>query len=124
MFNDQRVKRIEQGERLKVLLKKLDLNQTKAAIIVQSKQSSISHAIKGKMGIPPVWLYRIKEKYSQINIDWVFSGEGEMETPRNTVEEPPLRYGRITLEDMERLVVLVEGHGYYEPFGCYYTLGY
>jgi hypothetical protein len=77
MSKNQNIKWIEQGKRLSILLKKIKVTQTRLAEIAGTKQSSVSHAVNAVMGIPIVWLYRLKEEYSEVNPKWVLTGEGE-----------------------------------------------
>lgn len=78
MVDSQNIKWGLQGERFSKLLDALELTQSKAAEIVGTKQPSISGSIKGKHGIPEKWIFRLAEKYSKINRDWVYTGEGPM----------------------------------------------
>lgn len=78
MTANQEDKKIEQGARFDQLITFLRLKQNVLAQLVGTKQPSISHAITGKTGIPKVWLYKLKQKYRNINEDWIWTGEGEM----------------------------------------------
>ncbi len=80
MSENQDIKRKEQGARFSILIERLGTNQVSLAQLVGTKQPSISQAIKGKTGIPKIWLYRMREKYRNINEDWLWTGDGEMLT--------------------------------------------
>lgn len=111
MIKNQNVERKEQGGRFSDLIKKLGLNQTKTAEIVKTKQASVSHATKGKTRIPPVWLYRLRDLYSNINIDWIMEGTGEMFLSEDTVlEEPRAEYvpSRLTCEEVTTAIARLQ----------------
>lgn len=116
MVENQENKKVEQGARFDQLITFLRIKQTALAQLVGTKQPSISHAISGKTGIPKVWLYKLREKYRNINEDWIWTGEGEMLIPIKGDENMPqilamedlVNYmpGRpLKKEEMERLVL-------------------
>lgn len=114
MVDSQNIKWVLQGERFSKLLDALELTQSKAAEIVGTKQPSISGSIKGKHGIPEKWIFRLAEKYSKINRDWVYTGEGEMLKSENKQEykylifEDPAQYlpsKDLSRKELERMVV-------------------
>ena len=78
MAENQEDKRIDQGARFYILITSLGIKQKILAELVGTKQPSISAAIKGRTGIPKTWLYKLMQKYRNINDDWIWTGQGEM----------------------------------------------
>jgi len=69
---------IEQGARLGKILDYLELSQTAVSQSIGQSQSYISQMIKGTRRISRTLLQFITKNYSQINIKWLLTGEGEM----------------------------------------------
>lgn len=112
MSDNQNIKWKEQGARFAKLLDTLGLKQTIVAELVGSKQPTISHSLNGKIGVPERWIYRLSEKYSEINRDWVYTGDGEMflsdKKDENIINDPGVLYGNakeLTRKELEKLVL-------------------
>ncbi len=89
----------EIGERFKQLYKKLGLTQLQLAEIIDSEQEAISMAVTGKRYVQEVWLYKLREKYNTINIEWVLTGE------------PPMFFTRIILPEGDYPLLSAGGAG-------------
>ncbi len=114
MADKQKDKIIEQANRLNQLRKKINLSQRSMAQLVGANQGNTSTVLSGKRKIPDLWIYKLKEKYVQINTDWIWTGEGEMlmTAQRGDMNSPPIVSmgdyvpGRsLKKEQLERLVL-------------------
>lgn len=101
MIDIQLNKKNKKGDRLKELYRYFGFNQKSLAQLVGTQQTAISMAVTGEREVQEVWLYKLKEKYHNINIDWVLTGEGEMLISENKQE-----YKYLILEDSEPYVPL------------------
>ena len=103
-------KRIDQSIRLKHLIKALNLNQPSFAKSLAMTQPNISRMISGRSSISVEVLNRITDRYKQVNLHWLLTGEGAMflgaepEIKEDTI--PPKSKGR--LEELEERVERVE----------------
>lgn len=75
---------IEQGRRLRELIKELKINQLSLAKRLQVSQPNISKVINGENKISAELLNRITEQYKQVNLHWLLTGQGDM-----FIEEKP-----------------------------------
>jgi len=69
---------IEQGIRLKTLLKALSLNQTAFAISLGMTQPNIHRMVSGKNKISMEVLNGISKTYTHVNLHWLLTGDGTM----------------------------------------------
>lgn len=106
---------IEQGIRLKKLIKALNLNQSSFAQSLGMTQPNISRMVSGESTISVKVLNGITDTYNQVNLLWLLTGEGSMFREREpgemeAVEEPVLRHsaGRGRLEEMEARIEWLE----------------
>ena len=69
---------MELGDRLKILMKELDINQAQVADMTNVTRQNISNIINGK-GNPSIeWVRKLVIAYPNINTKWFVTGEGEM----------------------------------------------
>ena len=104
-------KRIDQSIRLKHLIKALNLNQPSFAKSLAMTQPNISRMISGRSSISVEVLNRITDRYKQVNLHWLLTGEGVMflgEEPQQKEEEVLLVKGKGRLEELEERVERVE----------------
>lgn len=107
---------IEQGVRLKNLIKALNLKQESFAKSLGMTQPNISRMVNGETKISVEVLNRIIDTYKNVNLHWLLTGEGVMfmdsqEDKARQVEEPPGTYtakGKGRLEDLEERVERLE----------------
>lgn len=91
--------------------KHLALNQVELAILLDTKQSYISHIERGEKGISNNLLKKIASAYPDINSFWLLTGQGEMisynnkilDKSTNTVSEPVAEY---QVKDIQMTVLL------------------
>ncbi|MNE14017.1 helix-turn-helix protein [compost metagenome] len=76
-MTDKQEKTFSEGQRLALLLDKLNTSQREFATSIGVTESYISTLIKGRQRISNAILYKILDKY-QVNIKWLEHGEGEM----------------------------------------------
>ena len=69
---------IDQGIRLKKLIKVLNLNQVEFAKSVGVTQPNISKIANGESSLSAELLARMADVYTQINLHWLLTGSGEM----------------------------------------------
>lgn len=69
---------IDQGIRLKKLIKVLNLNQVDFAKSVGVTQPNISKIVNGESSLSAELLARMADVYTQINLHWLLTGKGEM----------------------------------------------
>lgn len=69
---------IEQGLRLKKLIKVLNLNQIQFAKSVGVTQPNISKIVNGESSLSAELLTRMADVYSKLNLHWLLTGTGEM----------------------------------------------
>lgn len=105
-------KRIDQSIRLKQLIKALNLNQPSFSKSLGMTQPNISRMISGRSSISVEILNRITDRYKQVNLHWLLTGEGVMflgEEPQEKEEEDILLVkGKGRLEELEERVERVE----------------
>lgn len=99
------------GARFEKLLRMLDFNGKTFASEIKVSQSLISQIITGKRGISKLILEKLTSRYSDVNIHWLYTGDGEMFlSPGETndrVEEPKVHYlqpQKIALEDVPNIL--------------------
>ena len=111
-------KLIEQGNRLETVRRHFNLSQKALSQIVEANQTGVSVVIGGKRKIPRYWLVKLEQKYTQLNIDWLVSGQGDMlkdiksndgggTGPASTLEILPSKEGNgrtLTNDEMERMM--------------------
>jgi predicted transcriptional regulator len=78
MLNSQEDINTEIAARLLKIRHEFNLSQKKLAQIVEASQSNVSSALAGKRGIPKVWIFKIISRYTKLNEDWIWTGNGEM----------------------------------------------
>lgn len=114
MIDIQLDKKNKKGDRLKELYRYFGFNQKSLAQLVGTQQTAISMAVTGEREVQEVWLYKLKEKYHNINIDWVLTGEGEMLIPdikqeyKYLIFEDPAQYlpsKDLSRKELERMVM-------------------
>ena len=104
-------KRIDQSIRLKQLIKALNLNQPSFAKSLGMTQPNISRMISGRSSISVEILNRITDRYKQVNLHWLLTGDGEMflgGAPQERDEDIVLVKGKGRLEELEERVERVE----------------
>ncbi|HPH54146.1 MAG TPA: helix-turn-helix transcriptional regulator [Bacteroidales bacterium] len=69
---------IDQGIRLKKLMKVLNLNQVDFAKSVGVTQPNISKIVNGESSLSAELLARMADTYNQLNLHWLLTGSGEM----------------------------------------------
>lgn len=106
---------IEQGIRLRQLIKALKLNQARFAKSLGMTQPNISRMIGGGSTISVKALNAITETYKNVNLQWLLAGEGAMfrdEKERGEqANEPTVRYaarGKGRLEELEERLERLE----------------
>lgn len=106
---------IEQGIRLRQLIKALKLNQATFAKSLGMTQPNISRMISGGNTISVKVLNAITEAYKNVNLQWLLTGEGAMFKDEaeqgGQVKEPPAPYaarGKGRLEELEERLERLE----------------
>lgn len=107
---------IEQGHRLQLLIKALNLNQTSFARSLGMTQPNISRMVTGENNVSTEALIRITNTHKKVNIHWLLTGEGAMFTdtlPERSmqVQEKAVAYmprGKGRLEELEERVERLE----------------
>jgi transcriptional regulator with XRE-family HTH domain len=107
---------IDQGLRLKRLIKTLNHNQSTFAQTLGMTQPNISRLINGEHKISAEVLNRIITAHKNVNVHWLITGEGEMfvqpasERPAqiNEPEKPYVVRGKGKLEDLEDRIERLE----------------
>lgn len=107
---------IEQGIRLKNLIKALNLKQESFAKSLGMTQPNISRMVNGETKISVEVLNRIIDTYKNVNMHWLLTGDGPMfldrpEEKSRQVEEPAVGYttgGKGRLEELEERVGRLE----------------
>jgi len=100
-----------QSQRLKDLIKALNISTTEFSRQIKRKQPFVSAVSNGRSGISKNLLESIAKRYTYINTRWLLTGEGAMflseKTQPKNVSEPGADYARepLTLSDLERMVV-------------------
>ena len=95
--------KIEQGARLEQIINRLDLTQVAAGQLIGLSQSYISQMIAGERTISKKILQFIAKNFPHISIEWLLTGDGEMEKPPNTQlanESTPIYGGGGVLENL------------------------
>jgi len=94
---------IDQGIRLKKLIKALHLNQSSFADSIGKTQPNINRMISGTSSISGEVLYRISGRYAQVNLHWLLTGVGEMFLESGPEGKPQVNEGVIPYRDREKL---------------------
>lgn len=113
MTQNQNVEFAELGNRLNEIRRHFRLSQKKLAQLVEGNQSGVSSVLSGKRKIPRIWYIQLGNKYPQLNINWLRTGEGEMllsntpeeSSPRPSAESSIKFNAALTRDDMERLIL-------------------
>ncbi|MBL7782721.1 MAG: helix-turn-helix transcriptional regulator [Saprospiraceae bacterium] len=105
-------KHLDQGIRLKKLLRALDINQVSFAKSVGMAQPNISKMMNGERQLSLDVLYRISDKY-HVNLHWLLTGVGEMfldevQKRSSEVNEDASPYKTNRLEELEEGVEQIE----------------
>lgn len=116
---------VDKSIRLKKLIKELNLNQTVFAKSIGIAQPNINRMVSGENKISWEALNGIAEKYAQVNLDWLLTGNGEMffgGEDSGVQESTP---SKVRLEELEERVARLEelikkqlqdqGHDYCSP---------
>lgn len=77
------------GERLDAFRKVLGITQKAFAQQLGVKPGFLNDVIKGRKGIGATILINVAKAYENLNLRWLFTGEGEMYAPVNTYALPP-----------------------------------
>lgn len=104
-------KRIDQSIRLKQLIKALNLNQPSFSKSLGMTQPNISRMISGRSSISVEILNRITDRYKQVNLHWLLTGEGVMflgEEPQEKEGDVLVVKARGRLEELEERLERVE----------------
>jgi hypothetical protein len=75
---DQIITNSHPGERLEEIRLHFGFTQKEFTLLFEGNQGNYSNIISGKRPLPEIWIYKLKEKYVNLNEDWVFTGEGTM----------------------------------------------
>jgi len=94
---------IDQGIRLKKLIKALHLNQSSFAESIGKTQPNINRMISGNSNISGEILNRISGRYAQVNLHWLLTGVGEMFLESGPEEHPQVNEDVIPYKDKEML---------------------
>lgn len=94
---------IDQGLRLKKLIKALHLNQSSFAESIEKTQPNINRMISGTSSISGEVLYRISGRYAQVNLHWLLTGVGEMFLESAPEGHPHFHEDVIPYRDNEKL---------------------
>lgn len=115
MLNMEQIQ-IDQSRRLQLLIKALNMNQSKFAKHLGVTQPNISRMVTGESRISTEILNRIILAYKNVNLHWLLTGDGEMfilgpdEKPTQVIE--PAGWNVVTgkgrLEDLEERVERLE----------------
>lgn len=92
-------RRIEQGIRLKKLMKALNLNQSSFAKSLGMTQPNINRMVSGGNNISVEALNRITDTYKNVNLHWLLTGDGamfleELQEKNAQVNEDSIPYNR------------------------------
>ncbi len=101
-------KRIDQSIRLKHLIKALNLNQPSFAKSLEMTQPNISKMISGRSSISVEVLNRITDRYKQVNLHWLLTGEGAMFLEAEPQEKEGTTPPKGRVEELEELMGEVE----------------
>lgn len=106
----QQENEFNEGWKLEKVLKHFDLSQAEFAQLLQINQSNVSGVITNKRALPKKWIYRLKLKYPEVNLQWFETGRGEMiERETGAIQEPNAEYvGAVLVMDNERLTKYVQ----------------
>lgn len=107
---------IQQGIRLKMLIKALNSKQNTFAQSLGTTQPNISRMVSGENKISAEILNRMIQTYKKINLHWLLTGDGEMfiDVPQgkspevNEPLEPYMVKGKGRLEELEERVERLE----------------
>ena len=81
---------LSDSEKLKKVIRDLDLNANKLAVSLGLRGNTmIYHILKGRNGISEGFAYKLCKRYPQISIDWLLKGEGNMKSDGSQVAEAP-----------------------------------
>lgn len=69
---------LEQGQRLKLLIKMLRQNQSSFAQSLGMTQPNISRMVSGEGKLSVELLNRITKTYKDVNLHWLLTGQGDM----------------------------------------------
>ena len=109
--------KISTGERLKTFLKTKRIKQTALAEVIGTSRSYISLLTKDKSKPSGNFLNSLTEKYPELNINWLLTGNGSMFLQKENAEllvqedaadyEPPDKKAsarHITLDELSRVI--------------------
>lgn len=107
---------IEQGIRLKKLIKALNFKQTTFAQSLGTTQPNISRMVSGENKISAEVLNRMSLTHKTVNLHWLLTGDGEMfldtthekNSPANEAPERNIFKGKGRLEELEERVERLE----------------
>lgn len=102
---------VEQGARLKVLIKALFDGQKAIGQLVGHSQAYISQMVTGARPIPIEMLSKIAKKFPEVNCNWIVTGEGTLFfASDNDVNTGPgvLEKMQIELADLRDRVARIE----------------
>jgi len=89
---------METGKRIKLLIKKLGMNQEKFSINLGLSQTAVSKWINNSRQISPSHLQLIHEKFN-VSLEWLEHGKGEMFLSDDAVSEKKIVYVPAEAED-------------------------
>lgn len=99
-----------QGLRFEKLLKTLNHNGKTLAEALEVSQPLISQVISGKRGITKFLVEKLTNRYSNVNLNWLYTGNGSMflepERPLDMVGEHTNMYisQKLTIEDLPGII--------------------
>jgi transcriptional regulator with XRE-family HTH domain len=76
-------------ERIKQLLEKKKLTATQFSDEIGVQRSSLSHVLSGRNKPSLDFMLKVKERYPEINLNWLLLGEGDMTENSIVKEELP-----------------------------------
>ena len=108
---------MERNQRLKKFVESKNIKQKEFADILDSTQQYVSALLNGRRKLGSNLLERIEEHFTDINIHWLLTGEGEMlkgpekgQKEDQKLKEPGEKYENAKLEAMHQdLHQLAEG---------------
>lgn len=107
---------LDQRNRLKAVLKIKVIDRQSFAEIIGAKKGYVDQMLSGNRRVSDSAIFRLIKRYSDINPDWILTGEGKMLTEEKyeqpvpvKVEEPKLVYeSALRVEDLGRVIAAMQ----------------
>jgi len=94
------------GERLILLRKSLDINQTDMAMVFGCTQANISYYEKDGNTLPVKYIIQLRDTYN-VQLDWLLLGRGEMfitDTHTKQPTEPPVAKASVNPKTKNKVI--------------------